>query len=96
MSKQKDPNRRSDNRLDICLKVLVTYTDGNQYSLCTQNMSTTGLFLEVGDGDMPFPKLGSTITVQVSSELGMPDAPEVKATVVRITDEGFGIMFLQE
>ncbi len=87
-------NRRTDNRLDICLAVEVTYADGRHYKLCTKNMSTTGLFLETGDH--PIPAIGTLIHVQVSSELGMPDAPLVKAEVVRVTEDGFGIMFLQE
>lgn len=90
----KPSNRRTDNRLDICLTVEVTYADGQTYKLCTKNMSTTGLFLEISE--QPFPELGSFVHVQVSSELGMPDAPLVKAEVVRLTDEGFGIMFMQE
>ena len=94
VSTSKESNRRADNRLDICLLVEVTYADGQQYKLCTKNMSTTGLFLETGK--YPAPALGSIIQIQVSSELGMPDAPLVKAEVVRITADGFGIMFQQE
>ena len=92
VSISKQPNRRTDNRLDICLKVEVTFSDGRKAAYCTKNMSTTGLFLESGDNDIP--AIGSIIHVKVASELGMPDAPLVKAEVMRITDEGFGIMFL--
>ena len=94
VSSPRESNRRTDNRLDICLGVEVTYADGQQFKLCTKNMSTTGLFLEVGTH--PVPEIGSIVQVQVSSELGMPDAPLVNAKVVRITPEGFGIMFQQE
>ena len=94
VSTSKPSNKRADNRLDICLQVEVTYPDGQKFKLCTRNMSTTGLFLETGN--RPVPEVGKLIQVQVSSELGMPDAPLVKAEVIRVTDEGFGIMFLHE
>lgn len=88
----KQPNRRVDTRLDICLKVEVTYDDGHSATFCTKNMSTTGLFLEKGDNELP--EIGTIIHVKVSAELGMQDAPLVKAEVARITDDGIGIMFL--
>lgn len=87
-----EPNRRGDNRLDICLKVEVSYADGYAFTTCTKNMSTTGLFIEFGDN--PAPKIGDIIEIQISADLGMSDAPKVKAEVVRIVEEGFGIMFL--
>lgn len=92
MTIPKHPNRRTDNRLNVCLKVEVTFTDGRQYTCCTRDMSTTGLFLEYGNNEQP--EIGSIVQVKVASDLGMPDAPLVKAEVVRLTDEGYGIMFL--
>lgn len=94
VSPTNEDNRRTDNRLDISLKVEVTYGDGSKHTLTTRNMSTTGLFLE--HDEQPVPEPGSTVYIQVSSELGLPDAPLVKATVVRKTDEGFGVMFQPE
>lgn len=55
-------------------------------------MSTTGLFLEKGDNELP--TVGSIIHIKVSSELGMQDAPLVKAEVIRKTTDGIGIRFL--
>jgi len=92
VSTSKQPNRRTDNRLDICLKVEATFEDGSQGTFCTKNMSTTGLFLEKGENDLP--EVGSIIHIKVAAELGMTDAPLVKARVTRKTDEGIGIMFL--
>lgn len=76
----------------ICLKVEVTYDDGRSATFCTKNMSNTGLFLEKGDNELP--EVGTIIHVKVSAELGMQDAPLVKAEVTRKIDEGIGIMFL--
>ena len=87
-----DPNRRTDNRLDVCLKVEVTYANGQQFAMCTKNMSTTGLFVE--HGEHPLPEIGDIIEIQISADLGMTDAPKVKAEVVRVVENGFGIMFL--
>ena len=92
MTTSKQPNRRTDNRLDICLKVEVSYANGSSALFCTKNMSTTGLFLEKGDNELP--EVGSIIHIKVSSELGMADAPLVKAEVTRKTEDGVGIMFL--
>lgn len=88
----KQPNRRIDTRLDICLKVEVTYNDGRHAIFCTRNMSTTGLFLEKGKNELP--EIGSIIQIKISDELGMPDAPLVRAEVTRKTVDGIGIMFL--
>lgn len=76
----------------ICLKVEVTYDDGRSAAFCTKNMSNTGLFLEKGDNELP--EVGTIIHVKVSAELGMQDAPLVKAEVTRKVEEGIGIMFL--
>lgn len=92
VTKAKQSNRRTDNRLDVCLKVEVTYADGSTTAFCTKNMSTTGLFLEKGDNDLP--EIGSIVHIKVSAELGIEDAPLVRAEVVRRTEEGVGIMFL--
>lgn len=92
MKTSKQPNRRTDNRLDICLKVEVTYGDGRQATFCTKNMSTTGLFLEKNDNELP--EVGSIIQLRVSADLGIEDAPLVKAEVTRKTEEGIGIMYL--
>lgn len=88
----KPPNRRIDNRLDICLKVEVIYEDGQSATFCTKNMSTTGLFLEKGDNELP--ETGTHIRIRVAPEVGMSDAPIVKAKVIRKTNDGVGIMFL--
>ena len=92
LTTSKPSNRRTDTRLDICLKVEVTYSDGRCATFCTKNMSTTGLFLEKGNTDLP--EVGSIIHLKVSDELGMLDAPLVKAEVTRKTEDGVGIMFL--
>lgn len=94
MNSSKQPNRRNDNRLDICLKVEVTYGDGQKATFCTKNMSTTGLFLEKNDHQLP--EVGSIIHLKVSAELGMTDAPLVKAQIARQTEEGIGVVFLTQ
>lgn len=70
----------------------MTYADGRSATFCTRNMSTTGLFLEKGEHELP--EMGSIIQIKVAAELGMQDAPLVKAEVTRKTEEGIGIMFL--
>ena len=92
MNSPKPPNRRTDNRLDICLKVDVTYEDGSSAVFCTRNMSTTGLFLDKGENELP--EIGSILHVQVCSGQGITDAPRVKAEVARKTAEGIGVIFL--
>lgn len=88
----KQTNKRTDNRLNICLKVEVTYGDGRQATFCTRNMSATGLFLDKGNNELP--DTGSIIQIRIAAEQGMQDAPLVEAKVTRRTEDGIGIMFL--
>lgn len=94
MNSGKKPNRRSDNRLDICLPIEVTLETGEVLRLCSRNMSTTGIFLEKGEHALP-PK-GSVIRLKIGQQLGMGDNPVVKGRIARETDEGIGVCFLSD
>jgi len=87
-------NKRSDNRLDICLAVEVTLASGQQIKLCTRNLSTTGVYLEKADHEMP--PVGSIIHLKLNQKLGLGEAPLVKGKVVRTDEHGVGIQFIED
>ncbi|MDH5178354.1 MAG: PilZ domain-containing protein [Gammaproteobacteria bacterium] len=92
MSGAKIPNRRSDNRLDICLPIEMKLESGDTIKLCTRDLSTSGVFLEKGEHDLP--PVGSIVELKIGQQLGMGEAPVVKGRIVRETAEGIGICFL--
>lgn len=93
MSSKNIPNKRSDNRLDICLPVEMTLASGEKLMLCTRDMSTSGVFLQKGEHELP--PIGTIVYLKLSQDLGMGDAPVVKCKIVRETDEGIGVSFIE-
>ncbi len=84
--------QRNTPRVDICVDVKITDTEGNTRTVKSQNVSNTGLFLTV---DAPLPPVGSLINVQVTSMLGDGEEPPInQAKVIRHADMGIGLQFL--
>jgi len=91
---KKVDNKRSDNRLDINLTIEVTLPSGQKAQLSTRNISTTGVYLQRSDLDLP--PVGSVIQLKLNHELGFGDAPIVNAKVVREDEGGIGVQFLEQ
>lgn len=92
MSGTKPPNKRSDNRLDVCLPIEMTLESGETLMLCTRDMSSSGVFLEKGEHVLP--PVGTIIQLKIGQQMGMGEAPLVKAKIVRETQDGIGVSFI--
>ena len=82
-------DQRQHRRTPMSAPVKLTVGDSGSLDVTLRDLSEGGVFLKIGDA--PPPPLGSLVTVQVQ---GLPDAPLVQARVVRVEDEGIGLMFL--
>ena len=86
-------NQRSNARFAMAMDVRVTLSDGHNCIMKTRNVSDTGAFLE--NADIPPPPAGAVITIQVMDPLDTEEAPQVKAEVMHVNAEGFGVRFLE-
>lgn len=94
MSANKTQNRRADARIDICLPIEVTLASGETVRLCTKDISTSGVFLDKGEHELP--PVGAIIQLKVGQQLGLGEAPIVKGRIVRETEAGVGVSFINE
>lgn len=85
-------DKRNSNRLGIRIDVRMSYADGTEVILKSQNLSDTGIFLELGDH--PAPPTGTQVTLVVCAMMDGEPAPAVKAEVVRCAEEGIGLRFI--
>lgn len=86
--------KRRYRRMAMRMSVEVTTPEGETRMLHTRDLSEGGLFLEGCDAeDLP---LGQDLMLKVSVALQGDEAPIVKARVVRETEEGLGVCFLQD
>ena len=79
-------------RITTHFTVEITDSDGNSFTTEVRDYSESGLF--VLSKVPPMPPLGETVKVQVQGL--MDDAPIRDMKVVRLADEGVGLMFCEE
>jgi hypothetical protein len=92
MSTSSQQERRSHARREVELIATVS-VDGHQATLTTKDLSKGGAFLNKGES--PIPSMGAELFVEIAST-GDGDEPIVaRAEVVRVTKNGFGIVFLE-
>ena len=92
MTGKSDENQRNYLRFIMAMDVNVTTSDGQRCTMKTRNISDKGAFLE--NCDITPPPEGTVITLQIQDKLAEGDAPEVKAEVMHINEEGFGVRFI--
>lgn len=85
-------NKRNYLRIVMAMDVRVTTSDGQSCIMKTRDVSDNGAFLE--NRDFPPPALGTFITLQIMDKLAEGETPQVKAEVMHINDEGFGVRFV--
>ncbi len=84
---------RRNPRTSIEVKIEVTMTDGNVELVNTQNLSSSGLFFEISPSKMP--TMGDILWVKISGAMADGDqAPLNRVKVIRITDDGVGVKFV--
>ena len=86
-------NQRDSSRVGIVIEIKVICDDGSEYTLNSRNISDNGVFLDHEGRDLNL-EMGTQVVLQVCSQLGDGEPPPVKAEVVRVTDEGFGLKFV--
>ena len=86
-------NQRDSSRVGIVIEIKVICSDGSECTLNSRNISDNGVFLEHDSRELNL-EMGKQVVLQVCSQLGDGEPPPVKAEVVRVTDEGFGLKFI--
>lgn len=86
-------NQRDSSRVGIVIEIKVICDDGSEYTLNSRNISDNGVFLDHEGRDLNL-EMGTQVVLKVCSQLGDGEPPPVKAEVVRVTDEGFGLKFV--
>lgn len=94
MSVKPTHNKRAHDRFAIALEVKVVFADNHRCTLKTRDISHNGVFLEMGEGELP--ETGTRIQMQVQDMFSGDDAPLVEGEVVRRTADGIGVRFLTD
>ncbi|MFV1997765.1 MAG: PilZ domain-containing protein [Acidiferrobacterales bacterium] len=92
MSASNKQERRNYARRDVEVTATVS-VEGHQATLTTKDLSEGGAFLKKGDS--PIPSLGTELFVEISSTGGNDEPIVTRAEVIRVTSDGFGIIFLE-
>jgi len=83
--------RRRHERKEVERKAVVTL-DGHETTVLTGDLSTGGAFLK--RGSEPLPREGAEIYVDIQTDIPGEDAMVARARVVRVTEDGIGIVFI--
>ena len=96
MASQPESDKRNHARFALALDVSVTF-EQDSFILQTRDISDGGVFLAVEGEAITLPPLGSRVSLQVQTPLQDDEPPPVvEGEVVRRTDEGIGIRFLED
>jgi len=87
-----DNNRRYE-RHDIQIDVMLTLMENEPLTIKTLDISEGGMFLATNSSS-DFP-LGEMVHVQYNNPLKNDTETEVDAIIVRLTDRGVGISFIE-
>lgn len=86
-------NKRNSDRIGLVIEIKLTCEDKSEFLFNSRNISDTGVFLEIND-ETPELAIGTSVVLQVCSQLGDESPPPVNAEIARITDEGLGLKFV--
>jgi len=84
-------NSRKHPRIPLPLQVEVLVEDQAPVIMKTRDMSDGGVFLEENKNLVL--QMGVKLTIKVLETMHGEEPPEIPATVVRVTDDGFGVQF---
>ncbi len=84
--------RRKYTRREVEVTTTVSL-DGHQTVLKTKDLSDGGAFLQKGNS--PIPAMGAEVFVEISPMEDGGETIVVRAKVVRVAPDGFGIIFLE-
>lgn len=86
-------NNRRYERHDIQIDVMITLMENERLTIKTHDISEGGMFLATNfSSDFP---LGEMVHVQYNNPLKNDAKTEVDAIIVRLTDTGVGIAFIE-
>ena len=85
-------DNRKFERFALSVKVEVTFSDGGKTIVDIKDVSSGGVFLHMPG--KPMPPLGSELLLKLAGLADIDESSTVRARVVRITDEGAGVEFL--
>jgi hypothetical protein len=87
-------DNRKFERFTLSVEVELTYSGTGKMILNTKDVSTGGVFLHM-EGK-PIPPLGSELLIKLTGPVGGEEPSTVRVKVVRVTDEGIGLEFLDQ
>jgi hypothetical protein len=79
-------------RYAIALEVELSFPGTGKMILNTKDMSDGGVFLHMSGKTMP--PLGMELVLKLTGMVGGEEPPRVRVRVVRVTEEGIGLEFL--
>lgn len=86
-------NNRRYERHDIQIDVMLTLTENEPLTIKTHDISEGGMFLATNSpSDFP---LGEMVHIQYNNPLKNDAETELDAIIVRLTDNGVGIAFIE-
>ena len=86
-------NNRRHARHDFQIDVLLTLTEKATQSMQTRDISEGGMFLSTSTpSDFP---LGEMVHIQYNNPLNNDAETEVDAIIVRLSDDGVGVAFIE-
>lgn len=95
MAGEPNDDKRTYTRFAVALDVQVSFERGNGV-LKTRDISDGGVFLILDEQDFELPPLGTRVQLQVQNPLMGDDPPPiVEGEVVRRTEEGIGVRFIE-
>jgi hypothetical protein len=87
-------DNRKFERFTLSVEVELTYSGTGKMILNTKDVSTGGVFLQMQG--KPIPPLGSELLIKLAGLVGGEEPSTVRVKVVRVTDEGIGLEFLDQ
>ena len=84
--------KRQHERVEVSRKAVVS-VDGHETTVETRDLSEGGAFLKRGSS--PLPTEGTELYVDIFPENPDEEQMIARARVVRVTEEGIGIVFLE-
>lgn len=85
-------NNRKYPRLAVPMQIELAYEGADAIELTTRDVSDGGVFLETHTGSK-LPEINTRVIIKVIANLQGEEPPSIPGTVVRVTDEGIGIMY---
>lgn len=85
-------HKRDADRIGLVIDIKLTRKDDSEFNFKSRNISDTGVFLEFETSPYDF-SVDEEVILQVASLMDDEPPPPVPSIIVRICNDGLGLMF---